>query len=122
MSKILVCEDDEGLRTQLKILLEDNGHHVITAENGIAGLAQLDEATDLDLLITDLEMPDLDGLELLSKLRVHPTYAALPSIMLTACNDPALKKQGRELKVGAWIIKPHNEKGVLLTVDKLVQT
>ena len=122
MSKILVCEDDEGLRTALKSLLEDNGHSVITAENGVAGLAELDKASDLDLLITDLEMPELDGMGLMSKLRAHPTYGALPSIMLTACNDPALKKQGRELKVGAWIIKPHNEKGVLLTVDKLVQS
>ena len=72
MSKILVCEDDDGLRTELKDLLEQNGHDVVTAPNGELGLAELDKLSDLDLLITDLEMPELDGLGLMERLRSHP--------------------------------------------------
>src|SRR5689334_4680263 len=89
---ILIVEDDPALREALADLLRDEGYGVVTAADGAAGIAAI-EASPPALVISDVRMPRLDGLGLVSRVRALPQETHLPIIMISACNgaaDPAV--------------------------------
>ena len=84
--KILVVEDNLDCREMLTALLETEGFNVLTAGSGNAGI-DIAEAECPDLIITDISMPDLDGIEMTKRLRQHPKFSNVPVIVLTAFGD-----------------------------------
>lgn len=100
MATILIVDDHPTMRFLLKKVLSSEGHTVLEAEHGQAALAQLAAHPDIALLVTDLEMPIMDGLELLRALCSHPPFPKL--IVSGSSNDLALN----ELGVSAFLGKP----------------
>jgi len=81
--KILVIEDDSNIRETLKLVLESENHEVHTATDGIAGLKSLAQLETPDLIMTDIIMPKMGGLEFLNSLQSYPEYAKIPVIFLS---------------------------------------
>jgi len=115
MSKILVIEDDINVRQNLADLLCAENFNVITAENGYIGL-QLAQAEIPDLVICDVMMPELDGYEVLKKLRQNPLTAIIPLIFLTAKSEKNDFRKGMNLGADDYIIKPFSRAELLAAI------
>lgn len=102
---ILVVDDSTIIRTQVREALEEAGFSVVEAENGNAALIQ-SKARTFDLIITDLHMPEMDGLTLVGHLRAADAYEDTPIFMLTTESDTDTVGRGRSAGVTAWVTKP----------------
>ena len=102
---ILVVDDDTAIRNLLKILLEDAGHTVDTAQNGWEGLMKLGHA-DYDIILLDYLMPGITGLTVLQ--HIQERYPSIPVVMLTGHTDCRLKAQAIEAGAQACLYKPFN--------------
>lgn len=119
MGKVIVVDDTEVTREQIRKLLVDAGHEVISAVNGIDGLAKASENSGVGLVITDYNMPEMDGLTMLRQIRTLPAHAETTFFMLTTESSPGLKSLGRECGIRAWIIKPCAPKSILAAVQMI---
>ena len=115
---ILIVDDSETVRQVLKLALGNAGYQVVEAEDGFDALAKLSGA-QIDMLITDLNMPNMDGLELIKKVREEGKQRFTPIVMLTTESSEEKKKAGREAGASGWIVKPFKPEQ-LLKVDKMV--
>jgi two-component system, chemotaxis family, chemotaxis protein CheY len=116
--RILAIDDTKTLRDLLALTLRGAGHEVIEAADGREGLDQLD-AHKPDLVISDLNMPVCDGIEFTRAARMRVNGEAIPIIILTTENDPAIKAQGRQAGATAWMIKPFDPPTLLGLLDRL---
>ncbi len=118
---VLVVEDSWTSRLALKQLLEDTGFRVVTASDGIVALENIRKSVP-DLVITDLEMPHLNGLELTVRLRAYPPWADLPLLMLTSRSAEKHKAQAVEAGVSCYLTKPYQDEDLLACVRELLRT
>jgi len=116
---VLVVDDSETVRQVLQLTLNNAGFDVIEAEDGDDALAKLASAPAVDMLITDLNMPNMDGLELIRKIREDSKHRFTPIVMLTTESSEEKKKAGREAGASGWIVKPFKPEQ-LLKVVKMV--
>ena len=120
MSKtILVVDDSETVRQVLQLTLTNAGFAVIEAVDGSDALVKLADAGSVDMVVTDLNMPNIDGLELIRKIRAEGGRRFLPIVMLTTESSEAKKQAGREAGASGWIVKPFKPEQ-LLKVVKMV--
>ncbi|MFB2768929.1 Hpt domain-containing protein [Pelatocladus sp. BLCC-F211] len=112
---ILLVEDSIPVRTQEKRLLEKAGYEVVIAEDGLDGYNKL-QTRKFDAMISDVEMPNLDGLSLTAKIRQHPEYKTLPIILVTTLASEADKTRGADVGANAYIIKSNFNQDVLLEI------
>jgi two-component system chemotaxis response regulator CheY len=117
---ILIVDDSSSLRTVVKIALVRAGYEVIEAVDGKDGLAQLDKAGKVNLIVSDVNMPNMDGIAFVSQVKQHPRHRFTPVIMLTTEGQDAKKEQGRAAGAKAWIVKPFNPPQLLDAVSKLI--
>jgi two-component system chemotaxis response regulator CheY len=115
---ILIVDDSQTVRQVLQLALGDAGYEVIEAEDGFDALRKISEAR-VDMLITDLNMPNMDGLELIKKVREDSQHRFTPIVMLTTESSEEKKKAGREAGASGWIVKPFKQEQ-LLKVVKMV--
>lgn len=115
---ILVVDDSETVRQVLQLTLANAGFDVIEAVDGVDGLGKLAGAR-VDMLITDLNMPNMDGLELINQVRQGGAHRFIPIVMLTTESSEQKKLAGREAGASGWIVKPFKPEQ-LLKVVKLV--
>ncbi|MFW7380691.1 MAG: response regulator [Oligoflexus sp.] len=106
MAKILIVDDSEMLRVEIKDLLQGMGHEVIEGKDGTDGVRQAEASQPLDMIISDYNMPGLDGLSMLKKIRNIPGLESTPVAMLTTESSPELRTMGKSLGVVVWCIKP----------------
>ena len=118
--KILLVEDSEKYLTEMKGILEDQDYEVITATDGLKGLEALKDNTDLSLIISDLNMPNLDGLAMCEKIRTDKIPSP-PIMMVTTEGSLELKNRGKSVGVRYWLIKPVPGKMLLSMVEKAIQ-
>ena len=117
---ILLVEDSIAVRTQEKRILEKAGYEVITAVDGLDGLKKL-KAHQVDGIISDVEMPNLTGLEFTEEVRKNSDYRELPLILITSLASEEDKKRGADAGANAYIVKDQFNQGMLLeTLDRLV--
>lgn len=120
MSKTIVTVDDSPtMRRMVAFALRTTGHTVLEAADGVAAL-QLARSRPLDLVITDVNMPNMDGLNLTRQLRALPTYTRTPIILLTTESDPDMKSKGRAAGATGWIVKPFEPEQLLAVVSKVL--
>lgn len=120
MSKtIMVVDDSASVRTVAGIALRGAGYAVIDACNGQEALAKLG-GQRVSLIISDVNMPVMDGISFLKELKGHPTARFTPVIMLTTESGADKKQAGREAGAKAWIVKPFEPATLLDAVSKLV--
>lgn len=117
--KILAVDDSGSLRQMLAFSLRSGGYQVIDAIDGNDGLAKA-LSTRFDLILTDQNMPNMDGLTLIKSLRALPEYRSVPILMLTTESSAEMKNLGREAGANGWLVKPFDPKRLLEVVDKLI--
>jgi DNA-binding response OmpR family regulator len=116
---VLVVEDDAPLRRMMGIFLRAAGYHVCAAEDGLSGLALArDERPDLVLL--DLMLPELDGWEVLRRIKGDARTAAIPVLVLTASVDPAITEQALRLGATRFLAKPIDSRVLVEIVDEVL--
>lgn len=120
MSKtILIVDDSFSLRQTLAIALRSAGYEVVEAVDGKDALSKLD-GRKFNLIISDVNMPNMDGLTFVKAAKQLPAYKFTPIIMLTTEGDEAKKAEGKAAGVRAWVVKPFQPPALLDAVAKLV--
>jgi two-component system chemotaxis response regulator CheY len=120
MSKtIMVVDDSTSIRQVSKMVLTSKGYDVVTAEDGQDALQQLD-GRKIHLIISDLNMPRLDGLSLLRKVKELPAYKFTPFVMLTTESGESFMTQGKNAGAKAWMVKPFQPEALMNVVQKLL--
>lgn len=120
MSKtILTIDDSASIRQMVAMTLTSAGLNVIEAGNGAEGYDKATTQT-VHAVITDLNMPVMNGLEFLRKFRQSPAGKGIPVILLTTESDEELKRQARESGATGWIVKPFKQEQLLAVVKKVV--
>ena len=115
---IMVVDDSKTMRDMIAFTLGGAGYQVSQAEDGQAGLSALGSVS-VDAVITDLNMPKMDGIGLIKALRADPRFKGTPILMLTTESDPAKKTQGRDAGATGWIVKPFAPEKLLETLKKV---
>ena len=105
MAAILLVDDSASVRRTVKIALTGEGHNVMEAADGAEGLAKA-AAGRFDLVITDLNMPVMDGLTMIRQLRQKSAQAGLPVLFLTTESDAGVKAQAKAAGATGWLTKP----------------
>ncbi len=121
MAKILIVDDSDTLRIQLKNLLHESNHEVLEGSHGLDGLGKAQANRDLDLVICDFNMPEMDGITMSKKVREIPGLQDVPIFMLTTESTAELKSLGKEAGIMAWIVKPYNAEKLKVVVEKVLQ-
>ena len=121
MATILTDDDSPSIRQMIKVTLEPAGHSVLEAGDGAQGLSKA-QATKVDLVITDLNMPVMNGLELIKALRKQPNLVGLPIVFLTTESNDAVKQEAKSCGATGWITKPFKPEQLLSVVSKLVRS
>lgn len=119
MATILVVDDSASLRQVVAISLQSKGYDVIQADNGKSALAKLD-GTKINLVVSDVNMPIMDGLTFVGEMKKLPRYKFTPVIMLTTEAGDDMKTKGRSVGVKAWVVKPFKPESMLSAVAKLI--
>ncbi|PKY11183.1 two-component system response regulator [Acidithiobacillus marinus] len=117
---ILVVDDSASLRQVVSIALKGGGYNVIEACDGVDGLAKLAAAEKIHLIISDVNMPNMDGITFVKTLKQKPEYKFTPVIMLTTEAEEEKKREGQAAGAKAWVIKPFQPQQMLAAVSKLV--
>jgi len=103
---VLTVDDSRTMRDMLLLALEGAGYRVIQAEDGVQGLEVLAASGGADVVITDINMPRLDGFGFIKGVRSNPAYDATPVLVLTTESDADKKARAREAGATGWIVKP----------------
>ncbi|MBY0472261.1 response regulator [bacterium] len=119
--KILVVDDSETLRVQLKQDLEKGGFQVVEGVDGVNGIEVLEKNKDVALIVCDVNMPNMDGLTMCSKVHQTAEFKAIPIFMLTTESGPEMKAKGKEAGVIAWITKPYVAEKMLAAIGKVLK-
>jgi two-component system, chemotaxis family, chemotaxis protein CheY len=120
MSKtVLVIDDSTSLRGLVKMALTRAGYTVIEAADGNAGLAQLDRAGKVHLIVTDVNMPGMDGITFVQQIKQHPKHKFIPVMMLTTESEASKMQQAKAAGARAWLHKPFNPPELLDAVARL---
>ena len=119
MAQILVVDDSSTVRDEVVSFLTAGGLEVISAVDGNDGLAKLKGDPAIRLVIVDVNMPNMDGLTMVEKIRDDLGNASVNLIMLTTENSPSMKERGKAAGVKGWIVKPFKGEAVLETFKKL---
>ena len=104
---VLTVDDSRTMRDMLRLALVDAGFEVVQAEDGVHGLEMLDESAP-DVIITDINMPRLDGFGFIEGVRKDTRYRGVPILVLTTESDPQKKDRARQAGATGWIVKPFN--------------
>ena len=108
-----------SIRAAVKIALSGAGFNVTEATNGVEGIAKA-KAGKFDLIVTDLNMPVMDGLTMIEEIRKSPAHRAIPIILLTTESDAALKNRARAAGATGWLTKPFEYDQIIKIVKKVL--
>jgi two-component system chemotaxis response regulator CheY len=116
---ILTVDDSASIRQMVSFALKSAGYNVIEAVDGQDGLDKA-KANSVNLVLTDQNMPKMDGLTLIKSLRTLPQYRSAPILMLTTESSDAMRAQGKAAGATGWLIKPFDPPKLLEVVKKVV--
>lgn len=120
MSKtILAVDDSRSIRDMVRLALEPRGYDILEAGDGVEALERLSENA-VDLVITDLNMPNMNGIDFIASVRKEDRHAGLPMVMLTTEGQADKMRAGKAAGASGWIVKPFNELQLELTVRKFI--
>ena len=118
--KIMVVDDSKTIRLFIHGFLVEQGYAVELAEDGLEGLQKLQKANDVDLILTDINMPKLDGLGMTRQLRQIGKYAKTPIVMLTTQSDKETVMTARKIGINGWLVKPPNPEHITALLAKVL--
>ena len=117
---LLIVDDSAAMRQLITFTIKDAGHDVLPAENGRDALEKL-KGVRVDMVITDLNMPEMDGITLITELRKMADYKFIPILMLTTESQVAKREEGRAAGASGWIVKPFSPEKFLEVVKKFIK-
>lgn len=117
--KILIVDDASLIRNVANKAAIEAGYETIVANDGQEGLDALVD-NDVDMIFSDINMPIMNGLEMVEQIRKQEKYKFIPIVMLTTESKPELKEVAQKLGVKAWLLKPFNKDKFLLVLSKLL--
>jgi len=118
MKRILTIDDSKTMRDMLMITLADAGYDVLQAADGEDGLSVLNRE-QIDLIITDINMPKIDGYEVIRRVRSNPVYDKLPILVLTTESEVDKRTIAKEAGATGWMVKPFDPERLIETVNKV---
>jgi two-component system chemotaxis response regulator CheY len=119
---ILIVDDSRTVRTMVRGVLEADRHRVVEAQDGRAALTAVDQLdTPPDLVITDVNMPEMDGISLVRALRERSRHRFTPILVLTTEHGETIKQQGREAGATGWLVKPFNPDQLRQVVHRVLK-
>ncbi|QDF99683.1 response regulator [Azoarcus sp. DD4] len=116
---VLTVDDSAAIRSVVGVVLQSAGYAVSSAVDGEDGLARA-RSQRADLVITDLNMPRMDGLALVRALRAEPAYRKVPILILTTESAPEMRERGREAGATGWLVKPFDPERLLEVVRRVL--
>jgi two-component system chemotaxis response regulator CheY len=116
---ILSVDDSASIRQMVKLTLSGAGYDVIQANDGAEGLEKA-KGTKVDMVMTDLNMPIMNGLALIKELRKLPAYQGVPILFLTTESDAGLKSEAKAAGATGWITKPFQQDQLISVVKKVL--
>lgn len=119
MARILVVDDSASMRQMVAFTLKGAGHNVVEATDGVEALTQA-KSGSFDLVITDVNMPNMDGITLTKELRSLPNYRFTPILTLTTESSAEKKMAGKQAGATGWLVKPFNPDQLLATAKKVL--
>jgi len=119
MASILAVDDSASMRQMVSFTLKGAGHNVVEASDGQEAL-NLAKGSQFDLVLTDVNMPTMDGIALTQQLRGLPNFKFTPILMLTTEAGGNKKQEGKAAGATGWIVKPFNPDQLLATINKVL--
>lgn len=120
MAKILAVDDSVSMRQMVSFTLKEAGHDVTEARDGQDALNKA-QRQSFDLVLSDVNMPVMDGIELIKALRKLPAYKFTPILMLTTESGGSKKQEGKAAGATGWLVKPFNPDKLLATINKVIR-
>ena len=117
---ILTADDSPSMREMIAFTLQNAGYEVIEAVDGKDALERLSRAP-VQMLITDLNMPNIDGIELIRRVRALPQYKYVPIIMVTTESEDSRKQQGKAAGATGWIVKPFRAEQLVAVAKRFLK-
>ena len=118
-ASILTVDDSSSIRVAIKIALQGAGYTVAEAENGAEGIAKAN-AGNFDLIVTDLNMPIMDGLTMIEELRKLPAHMGVPILFLTTESDDGMKQRAKAAGATGWLTKPFDADQLVKVAKKVL--
>ena len=115
--RVLVIDDSESMRLQVRQALVGDGHEIIEACDGVEGLDKLQSVSGLNIALCDVNMPRMGGLEVI--IEAHRLGLKVPIIMLTTEGQPSMVQQARAVGVKGWIVKPFKPELLVMAIKKV---
>jgi two-component system chemotaxis response regulator CheY len=121
MKNVLVVEDSKAIRSMIRVALEEAGGFLVAeAGNGFEALKAL-PMQPLDLIITDINMPDINGLELIGYVKSNPAYSTIPLVIVSTEKTEEDKKRGLALGASGYVVKPFKKEDLMAIVMKVLE-
>ncbi len=117
---VLVVDDSVSMRQMVTFTLKGAGYEVVEAGDGKEAVAKLNGGAKPNLVITDLNMPNMDGIELIKEIRSMAAHKFTPVLMLTTESADSKKKEGQSAGATGWIVKPFNPDQMIATIKKVL--
>jgi two-component system chemotaxis response regulator CheY len=119
-ASILIVDDSPTMRGMIRMALAEGGYRVVEAANGHEGLARLKEV-EVQLILTDVNMPGMDGVTFIRTLRQNPQFARIPILVLTTESAGEMKQSGKEAGAIGWIVKPFRPEDLRRVVARVLE-
>ncbi len=120
MARIIAVDDSASMRQMVSFTLKGAGHEVLEASDGVEALKLANQSSGVDLVISDINMPNMDGISLIKELRNLQPYKFTPILMLTTESSTDKKMEGKAAGATGWIVKPFNPDQLLATIGKVL--
>ncbi|MFO0752712.1 MAG: response regulator [Thermodesulfovibrionales bacterium] len=118
--RLLIVDDDKTTRKILSLYLKGKGYEVVTAENGLDAMEKLG-TENINMVVTDMNMPYMDGIELTKTLRADPSWQSIPIIMITTEADEDERKKAADAGVDDYLVKPANADQISESIKKILK-
>ena len=119
MAFVLIVDDSNTMRQMVNFTLTDAGHQVVEASDASEAMQQL-QLNKFDLVISDVNMPGMNGIDLVKEIRIMPEYKFTPVLVLTTESEQEIKQRGRAAGATGWIVKPFNPEVLLSVLGKVL--
>lgn len=117
--KILVVDDSAAIRQSVTFVLQQEGYETLEASDGAEGLASI-KSNPVDMVVSDVNMPNMDGITMVSKIREIASFKFIPIIILTTESQNSKMDEGKAAGATGWIVKPFTSEKLLAVVKKLL--
>ncbi|MDE3114738.1 MAG: response regulator [Pseudomonadota bacterium] len=117
--RVLTVDDSKTMRDMLRLALTKAGYEVVQADDGAHGVEVLQATPDIDVIVTDINMPRMDGYAFIDSVRKDPKNRTTPILVLTTESEPEKKQRAREAGATGWIVKPFDPEKLVAAINRV---